>query len=509
MRRVSGVVAFSMLAALSLLAPLATAAEQTSGTFTVADRISFPPDGNAQISPLALLDDETQDVAQFHAQMPSARVCVYEMHFIVTDTPLDEIKTQSSEIQEDCSLQNDLTLELVAGADHAGWFGVYPEPGSEMLFTPSAPYQWEPRKSSVIANADASTGSIFPGEDGPSIAHYVARITGGHVWTSSSGTIDSSGRSAFKLLGMDLMATTPGSSTVYRTGIFDEPGPAHDRLVRWLYVTFESGTFTLESPGPMQLAADSVDAQTRGEITFIATEGQLSSTQAIYEPRPGQLETLEGTFAASLAPTSNAALLTLNGQLASTSLQRTAIPATRLGDTGWVGIVALGAVLGGATLAGGVVLYRNRQRRDPGSPDDAVSYFTHYALIANDQFQFALALEWLRPAQEIAPEDAELSMWAATLLGHLGMHAEAMAAYAKAAETAAPDDGEPEYWAAVALLHKGAEGTMDAARFHLERALQRQPDLARAVFHDPLFAPLHGPDFEAMIDEAEKRLETQ
>lgn len=330
------VAAIATLLAIAFFLPSA-AAQQAAGTFTVSDT-RFPAGGAAAVEPLALLDNATSGETLFSGHAAVATVCLYEKARTVAqtplkDTPVEEIATQSSDTTEDCSQFTNPTFRLISGGEHAGWFGIHPKNDTRVSVTPSKPYNVESRVASTLTNRDGNTASASS-EEGPAWDAYIARISGDHLATAVEGAIEVSGDGALKLLGMDLEVSGDEGTLEYRTGTFDESGPVHTRTYRWLYVDFESATLVLESTGPVTIAAKTMDSEINGEIRFVATEGRLACSGASYQPRPRQLETLRGVFSASLHPISNAATLTVEGQLVATSLQRSAVPTSPLQAVG-------------------------------------------------------------------------------------------------------------------------------------------------------------------------------
>lgn len=135
-----------------------------------------------------------------------------------------------------------------------------------------------------------------------------------------------------------------------------------------------------------------------------------------------------------------------------------------------------------------------------------MDYYRYYAELAEAAEEFSVAADWLAPALDLVPGDAELARQQMLYLHHAGRVQEAIVVGERASRACPRDEGMADFYVAVFYMELHDAAKHDQARIHLERALAREPRLARLAWNDPIFRPLHGPEFSAMAEEAFRRI---
>lgn len=503
MRRTEKVVSLiAATAVLLLLAPNALATEQANGEVTVTGHVTIVGPGSVAFGDvLALVAPELVAGSRLTIEDDASNLCYVTKSFTVADTPIERIEVENGAAKsESCNDFAHMALDTTLGYDPHGYVGIYPD-SMVVVAQDFDNLTAEPRLASYLASDE---GDRAPTEVTPRASIYYAnKVEAPNVLVEVAGQLTGTFSGQIKIRGLNLDISSDSGRNGYVTGTTEPNGPAGERIVRIAILTVTDAKFTFTSPALLLLAAREAEISVeQGGVEFRATGGSLASDEANYAPRHGLRDTIEGTLTATLLPsaTDGTGILSMSGALSSTSLERVPVPVAPVSRRthDW-GLVAIGAVLTSGVAVGALL---TRRRAGLVTSDDLIAYYRFYAELAEEIGDFNASVAWLAPAIALAPHNADLVRQQMLYHRHAGDLALAIEAGDRAARLASPIEGTVDYYVAAFYLEKGGAGAHEQARIHLERALARQPGLARTVSRDDIFEPLHGRDFGAMLQEA-------
>lgn len=349
-----------------LTLPLAIAAPST-GAFVTRGAVGFTGTTNATFPSAVLYLPDTSRVG-ISGTFPLARVCEYEWHSqeVSMGSPLFWAPVTK---QGPCFDQRNLVLGLILGANNSGWLGIHPRAGGALDFTPSGSANLEPRPSVIIASpeSDSVGTNTRQGErENAEQPWFNARSTEAVVVADQSGVAVQRGPAELKIKGADVTMRSDTNTTSYATGDTSADGPVHERIQKWLVITFDVGEVTLTSDAsPFQIAAGSATVDFNGTTRFIAASGDFDAGAGKATANDGDTTTIEGSFTATLTPkpAGDALGVSLAGDTRDATLGfvRVAVPVPAAKSAfPWlwfgVGLVAL-------VLVGGVVVAKKKRVR--------------------------------------------------------------------------------------------------------------------------------------------------
>lgn len=157
---------------------LATPAE---GTLTVAGPFTLPESAQLDMTPVALLHNDTRSARDFSLVAPEVRLTVLELRRVVVG--LDERSIAIPMSTEPTVTEYRLTNAAftLATGNHSGFFGLYPEEGARLSLTSASGVDIEPRAQSTVQYGQRVQ------EDSPRERLYAREVQGAHLLLHGTG----------------------------------------------------------------------------------------------------------------------------------------------------------------------------------------------------------------------------------------------------------------------------------------------------------------------------------
>lgn len=478
--------AISLVVALTV-APLAVAS-QVDAALIATGSVSFSPRASSQLDPLGALILDTANISAFDLTFPSVKLCHYQQRFVNLGVLPTHIYDPTS-TPDACYPLTNVTITPTDG-DQAGWFGIVASPGATMQLSADS-LQASARTILTTAGANTAAGTTGGTDDYPAAPEFHREFLSPNVNGTGIGNLTLRGPGEIKFLGPDVLVKATENTTTIRTGASEtSAGNPGSETKEWVYLEFSDSNVSLDSAAPILLAAK--------QVTAFSLDGVVNA---------GAAGRVDGRLTGSAAPANNGRELDvrLAGDVRSTNVASIrVVPAApvRSGIPPWIGVLGIGAVVGGGVYAA-VIVRRERARRAATTATRPVvmlpviapilarqaAVYERRAHEARDDGAFDKAEALMERAVRKDPaRRGELLCEKGTILVSTGRVQEALTVFEEAAKWA--DDGEAESLAADCALTLDMPG-------HAERLLLRaldRPHLDQMVLeriaHDSIFSAL-------------------
>lgn len=466
----------------------------------------LPASATAAHTPIAFFVRDSSSLLSLEGNLASVQIAYFEKtETLVKSDPLPGLRVENPGRVEQ-TWSTDAAAIRLAGRQHGGILGADLSQDGVLLTSARDEATVAPRAPGSFPDGTVRTSAR---DDVPDYAYRILRA---FLLHNVTGQVVYEGPGALKLIGPDIELITARNATRYETGVF----PESDTQVRfkWLQIRFSTATVALVAVAPMEVATAGFSFEVDGLVHANVIHGDVNVDGNPYRVDPGPKD-FEGVFSGDARPDGgSSATLSLNGELRRTTMAAVPVPSAPGGGLGrsWLSPFAGMAIVATAGGALAVLQYRRLKHERLQS---YVEYCRSYAEWAAEAGNYTLAVEWLELAREHAPSSLDAAEELSLMYRKLGDLERAVALAEEVSAGSEEGDGNPPRFAAAMHMElaeaqpERAQYHLDAARVQIERALARDPDLARVIQSDPIFAPLHGPEFDVMLSEAQRRADDE
>lgn len=441
----------------ALLAPLALAA---SGL--LASELVLTGTTRVEGDAAALLFVARDDAVSWDVRADSATLVREYATFVAADTPLHEsyVVSKATEWQ---------TETIDVGALTIASSGTLPDGALLVRAEQTTLRASSPGLVEVRAVEDPLLGQVVPADvetEGGDRGEIVEEFVGEFLrFTFSEGAYTLTGELTLRMFGPGYALTSDGSTTEWQTGEYETSRTAvyaEGRQERHTLI-LHNAVFQVHAAEPTTILMGFAAVDVDGTLAAPEAEGALTlGTQTLTPPPDGSALTYAGAAALALAPQA--------GRVSATA------PAAGIATAGAIAaqgppllVLASGAFLLLAGAIAAVVAYARRSRRDD----------LELALLAMEERRWEDALPRLTRVAKREPANAGVLIDRALCLEQVGRFQDAAKAFESALRSS-PQHAEAHFYYARTLAKMRER---EAARAHLEEALERDPrlvEMARA-----------------------------